>query len=90
MSRPTGGAGKSCARKLTKVRNEYLSNAILESSIKLVGVSGREFLNLYLSEIKNGKKATQVYVVVGRRLLFHVFSNMKNRKPYRERIARGG
>ena len=86
----TGSSGKSYARGLTRVRNEYLSSAIHESSIKLVRYQNREFLNLYLREIKKGKKPTQAYVVVGKRLLFHVFSIMKNGKPYRERIAREG
>lgn len=86
----TGSSGKSYARGLTRVRNEYLSNAIHESSIKLVKYQNREFLNLYLREIKKGKKPTQAYVVVGKRLLFHVFSILKNGRPYRERIAREG
>lgn len=86
----TGSGGKSYARGLTKVRNEYLSNAVHESSIKLVRYQNREFLNLYLREVKKGKKPTQAYVVVGKRLLFHVFSIMKNGKPYRERMTREG
>ena len=86
----TGSGGKSYARGLTRVRNEYLANAVHESSIKLVRYQNREFLNLYLREIKKGKKPTQAYVVVGKRLLFHVFSIMKNRKPHRERMTREG
>ncbi|MCL4480216.1 MAG: transposase [Candidatus Thermoplasmatota archaeon] len=86
----TGSGGKSYAKGLTKVRNEYLSNAVHESSIKLVRYQNREFLNLYLRELSKGKKPTQAYVVVGKRLLYHVFSIMKNGKPYRERVAREG
>lgn len=86
----TGSGGKLYAKRLTKVRNEYLSHAVHESSIKLVRYQNREFLNLYLREVAKGKKPTQAYVVVGKRLLFHVFSIMKNGKPYRERITREG
>lgn len=86
----TGGGGKTYARGLTRVRNRYLSRTVHESAIKLVRYQNREFLNLYLKETKKGKKPTQAYVVVGKRLLYHVFSIMKNGKPYRERIPRGG
>ena len=54
----TGNGGKSYARGLTGVKNVYLSNAIHESSIKLVRYQNRGFLNFYLREIKKGKTAT--------------------------------
>lgn len=37
-------------------------------------------------EIGKGKRPTQAYITVGRRLLYHVFTIMKNHKPYRERL----
>ncbi len=33
-------------------------------------------------EIKKGKKREQVYINVGRMLLYHVFTIMNNHKPY--------
>ena len=32
------------------------------------------------------KEPTQAYVIVGRRLLYHISTIMKNKKPYRQRI----
>lgn len=49
----------------------------------------REFYDLFNREIGKGKTNTEAYIVVGKRLLFHVFSMMKNHKPYRERISKG-
>ncbi len=37
-----------------------------------------------------GKNPTQAYIVVGKRLLYHVYSIMRNKKPYRERRPVGG
>ena len=45
-----------------------------------------EFLAIFNREIRKGKKPTQAYIVVGKRLLYHVHSIMKNHKPYRERM----
>ena len=47
-----------------------------------------EFYEIFNREIRKGKKVPQAYIVVGRRLLYHVFSIMKNHKPYRERLPR--
>jgi transposase len=84
----TGSGGKSYAKKLTKIRNEHLSNAIHQSAVSLVNHRNREFYDLFIREMGKGKTNTEAYIVVGKRLLFHVFSMMKNKKPYRERISR--
>jgi transposase len=86
----TGSGGKSHAKKLTKIRNEHLSNAIHQSAVSLVNHRNREFYELFSREIRKGKTNTEAYIVVGKRLLFHVFSIMKNKKPYRERISKEG
>ena len=49
-------------------------------------------LLIFNREIANGKKKTQAYVVVSRRLLYHIYSMLKNGKPYRKRspVMKGG
>ena len=84
----TGSGGKSYAKKLTKIRNEHLSNAIHQSAVSLVNHRNREFYVLFNREINKRKTNTEAYIVVGKHLLFHVFSMMNNHKPYRERISR--
>ena len=84
----TGSGGKSYAKKLTKIRNEHLSNAIHQSAVSLVNHRNREFYVLFDREINKRKTNTEAYIVVGKHLLFHVFSMMNNHKPYRERISR--
>jgi hypothetical protein len=46
---------------------------------------------VYEREIGKGKKK-QAYIVVARHLLYHVYSMMKNEKPYRVRLpnTKGG
>jgi hypothetical protein len=44
-----------------------------------------EFHELFNREILKKKSGTEAYIVVGKRLLFHVYSMMKNSRPYRER-----
>ena len=41
---------------------------------------------IYEREMKKGKKRKQAYIVVSRRLLYHIYSIMKNKKPYRVRL----
>ena len=48
----TRSDGKTFARRLTKLRNEYLSSKIDENSIKIERYCNRELLNLYLRKIK--------------------------------------
>ena len=84
----TGSGGKSYAKKLTKIRNERLSNAIHQSAVSLVNHRNREFHDLFNRVIDKRKTNTEAYIVVGKRHLFHVFSMMNNHKPYRERISR--
>ena len=82
----TGSGGKSHATGISKVRNPYLSNAIYECAVSLVTHKNEEFLDIFNREIKKGKKATQAYTVVGRRLLYHIYTILKNGKPYRQRL----
>ena len=44
----------------------------------------------YMREIAKGKNRKQVYTVVSNRLLYHVYSMMKNKKPYRQRLPNIG
>ena len=84
----TGSAGKNYATGVTKIRNPHLSNAVYESSVSLVLHRTPEFYEIFNREIRKGKKTPQAYIVVGKRLLYHVFSIMKNHKPYRQRLPR--
>ena len=77
--------GKSYARGITKVRNSYLSNAAYESAVSMVAHRNEEFYNLFNRELEMKKSKTGAYVVVAKRLIFHVYSIMKNGKPYKER-----
>lgn len=85
-----GSGGKNHATGLSKNRNPYLSHAVHQSVISLVKWQNGEFFEIYQREIDKGKKDTQAYIVVGRRLLYHIFSIMKNNKPYRDRLPVGG
>ncbi len=83
-----GSAGKNYATGVTKIRNPHLSDAVYESSVSIVMHRTPEFYEIFNREIRKGKKVPQAYIVVGKRLLHHVFSIMKNHKPYRERLPR--
>ncbi len=85
----TGSGGKSWAKGTSKIRNPHLSNSVYECAVSLVLHKNPEFLAVYQREIDKKKKPTQAYIVVGKRLLYHIYSIMKNRKPYRERMPRG-
>ena len=84
----TRSAGKKYATGVTKIRNPHLSDAVYESSVSLVINRTPEFYEIFNREIGKGKKVPQAYIVVGRRLLYHVFSIMNNHKPYRQRLPR--
>ena len=84
-----GSGGRNRAKGLSKVRNPHLSNAIYECAVSLVRHGNEEFLDIFNREINKGKNNKQAYVIVGRRLLYHIFTIMKNRKPYRQRLPRG-
>ena len=84
-----GSGGKDRATGLSKARNPHLSNAVYESAVSLVNNKNKEFLEIFNREIGKGKKPTQAYITVGRRLLYHIFTIMKNHKPYRQRLPRG-
>ncbi|MGC8699337.1 MAG: IS110 family transposase [Candidatus Acidifodinimicrobium sp.] len=84
----TGSSGSSHSTGITKIRNSHLSNAVHESAVSLVLHRNREFFDLFTREISKKKSPTEAYIVVGKRLLYHVYSIMKNKRPYRERLSR--
>lgn len=81
-----GSGGKSFSSGSSKIRNPHLSNSVYECAVSLVLHKNPEFLAIYQREIDKKKKPTQAYIVVGKRFLYHIYSIMKNEKPYRERI----
>ena len=85
-----GSGGKVTAVGVSKIRNCHLSNAAYESAVSPVKHRTPEFHDIFQREIRKGKKPTQAYIVVAKRLLYHVHSIMKNGKPYRERRPSGG
>ena len=85
----TGSGGEIHISGSSKIRNPHLSNSTYEWAVSLVLHRTPEFLSIYQREIEKKKKPTQAYIVVGKRLISHVYSIMKNQKPYRERL-RGG
>ena len=82
----SGSGGKDYATGLSKIRNSHLANSVYESAKSLVQHKNEEFLLIYKREIDKGKKKKQAYIIVSRRLLYHVYSMMKNKKPYRVRL----
>ncbi|EQD67074.1 transposase [mine drainage metagenome] len=82
----SGSGGKAHATGVSRIRNSYLANSVYESAKFLVHHKNEEFLKIYEREIGKGKKRKQAYIVVSRRLLYHVHSIMKNHKPYRVRL----
>ncbi len=84
-----GSGGKDRTTGLSKARNPHLSNSVYESAVSLVNNKNKESLEVFNREIGKGKKPTQAYIAVGRRLLYHIFTIMKNHKPYRQRLPRG-
>ena len=62
------------------------ANAIHESAVSLVFRRNKEFFDIFQKEVNRGKEPTQAYVIVGRRLLYHIFTIMKDKKPYRQKI----
>lgn len=81
----SGSAGKIRANRIWRTRNSNLSNAVHESAVSLVLHRNHEFYGLFTRELMKKKSRTEAYIVVGKRLLFHVYSMMKNSRPYRER-----
>ncbi len=86
----TGSGGKSYPVGITRTRNRYLSNAAYESAVPLVTHRNKEFYDLFTREIGKKKSKTEAHVVVAKRLLFLVYSMMKNGKHYRERKPGSG
>ena len=85
-----GSGGRVTATGVTKVRNLYFSNTVYESSISLVAHRNHEFLSVFNREIRKRKKPTQAYIVVGKRLIHHIYSIMKNNRPYRANMPVNG
>ena len=81
-----GSGGKTQSTRSSRIRNPHLSNTIYECAVSLVLHRNAEFIEIYNREINKGKKSTQAYIVVGKRLIHHIYSMMKNGKPYRCRI----
>ena len=84
----SGSGGKNQATRISRISNSYLSNSVYESARSLVNHKNEEFLKIYEREIEKGKKKKQAYIIVARRLLYHVYSMMKNEKPYRVRLPK--
>lgn len=82
----SGSGGHNHATGLSKIRNPHLSNTVYECAVSLVNHKNREFLEIFNREINKGKGQTQAYTVVGRRLLYHIFTILKNKRPYRQRL----
>lgn len=82
----TGSGGKTQAKGVTRVRNSHLSNAVYESAVSLVLHRNHEFHELFQREVTKKKSNVEACITVGKRLLFHVHSIMKNGKPYKERF----
>ncbi|WP_084795488.1 transposase, partial [Acidiplasma aeolicum] len=70
--------GKTHTKGITHVRNKYLSNAVYESAISLVMNKNKEFYDIFNREIGKKKSNVQAYIAVSKRLLFHIYSIMKN------------
>jgi len=82
-----GSGGKTHSKGITHVRNKFLSNAVYESAISLVMNKNKEFYDIFNREIGKKKSNVQAYIAVSKRLLFHIYSIMKNHKPYKEKMV---
>ncbi len=82
-----GSGGKTHSKGITHVRNKFLSNAVYESAISLVMNKNKEFYDIFNREIGKKKSTVQAYIAVAKRLLFHIYSIMKNHKPYKEKMV---
>jgi transposase len=69
----------------TKVANHYLRNTISVCARSLAH-HNEEFREIYYREKKKGKTDTQAYIIISNRLLYHIFTILKNKKPYRKRL----
>ena len=82
-----GSGSKTHSKGITHVRNKFLSNAVYESAISLVMNKNKEFYDIFNREIGKKKSNVQAYIAVSKRLLFHIYSIMKNHKPYKEKMV---
>lgn len=76
---------KEWAGSPTKKANHYLRYSVSVCA-RSVSMHSEEFRAIYIREKMKGKSDTQAYIVVGNRLLYHVFTILKNKKPYRKRM----
>ena len=84
----SGSAGKICTNGISRTRNSHLSNAVHESAVSLLLHRNHEFYGLFTRELMKKKSKTEAYIVVGKRVLFYIYSMMNNSRPYRERKPR--
>ncbi len=75
---------------MSKTSNPYLFATVSVVARSLVWNRSPEFFAIYEREIRKGKAKKMACMVVGKRLLYHVFSIMKNKKPYRQRMPNYG
>ena len=80
------GSADSYISRHSSVSNHYLATAVSRSAVTLVLHNTREFKDVYDREMDKQKRVTQAYITVAKRLLYHIYSIAKNRKPYRERL----
>jgi transposase len=78
-------AKKEWVGRPTKIANHYLREATSVCA-KSLALHSEEFREVYFRERTKGKSDTQAFIVIGNRLLYHVFSMLKNKKPYRKRM----
>lgn len=69
----------------TKIANHHLRSTVSVCSRTLAKHS-EEFREIYFRERMKGKSNTQAYIIISNRLLYHVFTILKNKKPYRKRL----
>ena len=74
----------------SKISNPYLSATASIAARSLVWSRSPEFHAIYEREIRKGKAKKMAYMVVGKRFLYHIYSIMKNGKPYRQRMPQNG
>jgi transposase len=83
--RRSQSGSKEWIGKPTKIANHYLRNIVSVCSRPLAH-HNEEFREIYFREKTKGKTNTQAYIIISNRLLYHVFTILKNKKPYRKRL----
>ncbi len=83
-----GSGGVAKGKRITRIRNAHLASTIYKASVSLVRSGNTEFRAVFDREISKGKSVKSAYTVVGNRFVDSIYSMLKNRKPYTERIPR--